>query len=503
MKKIITFIILINSLAVWAQTFNRVYDFSSIEEGMNITPHGDNLMINVFNNCPKACMSVMLIEAVYGDVLKSNAFMDSAANFASYASIILKDNKYYTAGDYQLSIPESYAMLFIYDKNLDSVRLAYYQDSTLRTLGFTLSEKEDKIYSWGVAGVDGQFYHGLLICSDLDGELLWMKRYRDEYRFSLRGSITNSHDGHLITTVRGRPHNEKNRGVVRKIDTDGNVLWKKEYAFNSQADFYQITLNKLGSDKYILIYHPDTTIINWEDTTWVSVPAMAYILNEDGDLLNTQVAAKPNQLRWFQNVEPTQDGGAIASGYIQIGIDQVGLLTRFDSIGNLVWDKWYKHLDHLKPGNEIPDRFEGRFNKAIEMPDGRIAVTGVILGSLEQGLSNTWVMVLDSMGCLEPGCADGEQLLGGISSSDPISTPTGIMRLAPNPANAEVTVWSGYEMPDPQGRLRVYDMRGQLVLEQVGIQPMQTLSTGHLVPGLYIVALEGSYGSERQKLVIR
>jgi PKD repeat protein len=88
-------------------------------------------------------------------------------------------------------------------------------------------------------------------------------------------------------------------------------------------------------------------------------------------------------------------------------------------------------------------------------------------------------------------------------NSKSVAPTGGLMRLAPNPAGAEVTVWSGYDMPDPQGRLRVYDMRGQLVLEQSGIQPVQTLFTGHLPPGIYLVALEGSFSSDRQKLVIR
>jgi hypothetical protein len=506
MRLLLILIIVSIGITGHSQTFHRTYNFGQGGGGMSLALHDEGIVLNALEHCPYVCTHVMVLSSEDGEVLADRYFQDYTNEYritAQHSNVRVGD-RYYTSGDYQtISNLETDLMLLIYDENLDSVRLATYRDSTLRTFGWTLVAKEDKIYSWGVAGVDNQFYHGLLVCSDLDGELLWMKRYRDDYRFSLRGSITNSHDGHLITTVRGRPHNEKNRGVVRKIDTEGNVLWKKEYAFNSSPDFYEITLNKLGSDKYILIYHPDTTIINWEDTTWVSKPAMAYILDEDGELINTQVAAKPFQLRWYKNVEPTKDGGAIASGHVQIGMDLHGLLTRFDSLGNLIWDKWYRHNDFIIPGIGIPDRFEGRFNKSIELPDGRLAATGVIM-TPHLGTVHTWVVLLDSMGCLEPGCADGVQVMGDVSSTEPVSPTTSGMRLAPNPAQQQVRVFLSETITQEAVSLTLYDMMGRQVLHQpYNGGEVVTVELHSLTPGLYILQVQGRNGRRwTEKLIV-
>jgi hypothetical protein len=72
--------------------------------------------------------------------------------------------------------------------------------------------------------------------------------------------------------------------------------------------------------------------------------------------------------------------------------------------------------------------------------------------------------------------------------------------LYPNPAGDEVQVQTAV----PMARLRVFDMRGRLVLERRSLSTQERLPVAQWAPGVYGVQWEDASGrsSELRKLVV-
>lgn len=476
-----------------AQTFSKVYDYSGGERGWAITTIDSNIIVNALDNCESPCTHTLKIDGKNGTVMKSNYFSEPDNSIWCDRGLMRYGDLFYSTGNFGNSSNSTRGLLLLYNDNLDSIRISLFKDSIYKTVTYHLEAIDDKIYMWGLSGIDNNFYQSILISSDLEGNEKWMKRYKDDYKFSLKGNITRSHDGQLITCSRSKPDLEPFRGVVRKLDTLGNVLWKKEYGWNFGED-QLINLCRLGSDKYLLVYYKDTLIWYPETETFILKPATAFVLDENGELLAEHFLARPSLYRDYIGITPTRDGGAIAVGSLQKFFDS-GIITRFDSLGNVLWEKWYEDPEYYKTqGDTI---FEGSLGSVVEMPDGRIAAVGIIFGPVEKGNANVWVVMLDSLGCIKPGCGDGLQLIDPQTAIEWEASLSGVMKLYPNPARTEVRLsLIGEKVTGQVERLEIWSIDGRRRYEQPLAPDFseQIISLTGWASGLYIVRLQDGSG---------
>ncbi len=476
-----------------AQTFSKVYDYSGGERGWAITTIDSNIIVNALDNCARQCIHTLMINGKDGNVTNDNYFSKPDQFVACDRGLKVDGDLIYSTGSTGNDVYDFQGLLLLFNNNLDSIRFSIFKDSIYKTAGYHLEVIDDNVFVWGLSGIDNNFVQSLLFCSDLAGNKKWMKRYKDDYKFSLKGSITRSHDGQLITCSRSKPDLEPYRGVVRKLDTLGNELWKKEYGWNFGED-QLINLCRLGSDKYLLVYYKDTLIWYPETETFILKPATAFVLDKDGELLAEHFLAKPSLNRNYIGITPTRDGGAIAVGSLQKFFDS-GIITRFDSLGNVVWDKWYEDPEYYK--TEWDTVFSGSLGSVVEMPDGRIAAAGIIFGPVEKGNANVWVVMLDSLGCIKPGCGDGLQLIDPQTAIEWEASLSGVMKLYPNPAHSEVQLAIvGDGIIGHADRFEIWSIDGRRRYEQQLAPDFseQTIPIIGWSPGLYIVRLQDASG---------
>ena len=141
------------------------------------------------------------------------------------------------------------------------------------------------------------------------------------------------------------------------------------------------------------------------------------------------------------------------------GLDDKGMLFHLDANGEVIWSRFYAHYDE-------PSLLYPQFFYDVEPTrDGGFILTGNTYGPQPPNSSRLWLLKLDSMGCLVPGChtVGVEEFESQLQSA---------LHLSPNPASERVQV----ELALPEGYRLVgavqavlLDAQGKEVLrEQVG-----------------------------------
>ncbi|MCB0692646.1 MAG: T9SS type A sorting domain-containing protein, partial [Saprospiraceae bacterium] len=331
---------------------------------------------------------------------------------------------------------------------------------------------------------------------DTLGNIQWYKRYKDDYQFVSSCFIENSHDNNFITTSMGQRYQEKKTIVVRKIDTLGVTIWKRDLGLSNSDD--NSCLARLGSDKYLVTTYKDT-VYNSPNDEVISIPNWMFVLNEDGQIVRDTILDAPARRRYNKAIS-TQDGGALLVGYFILPFSQVAIMTKFDSLGHVQWDRYYRDNDFSQVSGTNDYYFAGGFFDAEVLPDGRIAACGMVTDSFTNGANNIWLVVLDSVGCWMPGCADGLQntIITHVTQGQERLPLT----IFPNPGNGLVNISSSLEDTDPNGMIEVFDQQGRLSWQEKGIKPSQTIDLTNLHSGMYTLRLMTKTGFAVEKIII-
>lgn len=487
-----------------AQTGSWAYDYTYFERGQMMDILDGQILINgqtySKNQTNNLIIYNLLIDPDNGNLNLAKEIERDSTTLQIDRGLIRHNNLYYNSGgmnSYKIGESNLFQMMLtVFNENLDTVRIIPFRDSILTTFGNDIAMINEKIYFWGLSGVGFSTLFNVLVCMDTMGHVFWHKRYKDDYQFLYSAFIEETHDGQLITTTMGQRYQELKTIVVRKIDTLGNTIWKKDIGINSFDD--NSCLARLGSDKYLATTFKDTvyTALNGQ---LVSYPSHIYILDEKGYITRDTFFWQLPTRRYNKAVS-TLDGGALVVGYIILGFSQVAIMTKFDSMGNVEWDKQYRDMDFTRVSGTNEYRFTGGFFDVEVLPDGRIAATGMVTDSASSGANNIWLVVLDSMGCWMPGCEDGLQntIITHITHEQE-RLP---LRMIPNPARDKVTIFSSLIEYDPVGTIEIFDIQGRLTWHQKGIQPVQDIQLDHLSPGLYIIRLFTKTGYAVERLVI-
>jgi hypothetical protein len=185
----------------------------------------------------------------------------------------------------------------------------------------------------------------------------------------------------------------------------------------------------------------------------------------------------------FAVKEVTPFGDLIATGQSTPEVlEEYGVLLRTAANGDSLWMRYYQYSDSLISGGA------GQLRDVLPTPDGGFIAVGAAYGVSQNGQSygqDAWVIKVDSMGCLEPGC----NLITGMESQ--VTNLKGALTVAPNPMRVGEAVQLSIHLPPsitPQGplRLTVVSSDGRLVQEQ-HFAPHSSELTLHtsFAPGLY------------------
>jgi hypothetical protein len=220
-------------------------------------------------------------------------------------------------------------------------------------------------------------------------------------------------------------------------------------------------------------------------------------IGSDGSILDSVSNAGGSEA-YLSKLIPIKDGNFLAVGLERDSAFNAtgnkGILMKMTQDLKVKWKRKYR----VSPPES---KLHEKFYDAIEMPDRGFIVTGRAFGPLEDSTnSNGWVIRVDSLGCLTPGC---DSVTTNVDSPGTNEDGVNIL-IQPNPASGQVMVTVEPASEEIIG-MKLVAMNGA-VLEDVqfkrGTHIQQTrLSLQNLEPGVFILMVRTGKGWYARKLV--
>jgi len=318
---------------------------------------------------------------------------------------------------------------------------------------------------------------GFLIKTDPSGNQEWIQTYGDSVHWKNVATVALIPDGGYYLSGEKRTTINNRDPWVARVDALGNVIW--EEVFGSPLD---------DSNAYITTTADGNCVFGSSRAVNSPVQVRSGLtkLDEDGNLLWDHRYG-PVANSGYEVVHEIHPGGdLIASGYwvigSQSGSQYDGILLRTTSAGDSLWLRHYRYHD------DIAGTGRGFFRDVSITPDGGFVACGTTLpitvGDTTYYQQDTWVVKVDSMGCLEPGC----DLITGMREQ--IVDLRKALHIAPNPVAQGGTLQLELNLPasfTPQGELKLtlVNSMGQLVATQAWHGERQQLAIGQLPAGVY------------------
>ncbi|MBX2927180.1 MAG: T9SS type A sorting domain-containing protein [Saprospiraceae bacterium] len=343
-----------------------------------------------------------------------------------------------------------------------------------------------------------------LLKTDENGERLFQKMIPDTFAVSrVRGNITPTDDGHYFVTGYGR--NSEYFSQAYKIDEDGEIIWYQPSHIGQLFDDQRPYSTRLPGGGGVHAWMHDTIILE-------IYPQLGRHFNmlkgydTDGNLVWRHIWLDRNIVNsGIYHLSPASNGDIIGTGYMQIRPSPFlyfgAWVFRMDPQGHQKWERFYNDslVRPWPPGYFIPFR-------NTELTDGRIAITGIIVDSTDHPdlplgfQANVLLMVLDSMGCLVPGCEGDEQIITAVREPLIIDRySVSRLSVSPNPASdmIEVRLQEGLVTPYEAMMLECRDMHGRQLyraLWQNTTSHTQTMDVRNWPPGAYVLTLRTGSG---------
>jgi hypothetical protein len=314
-----------------------------------------------------------------------------------------------------------------------------------------------------------------LLKTNLDGDMVW------ETEYQVQGWQHGQHlamlgDGSFLLAVHFG-NSSIYQYKVYKISASGQIIWERKLGTEYDDD---------GSPKIVAL--PDGSgLFTGAVGTTSSSKNIAYVakLSPVGEIVWEKKHAAGITSSAFAQPVLLENGKAILSGGVTLDlINQIKYvrLWKIDAEGEILWERIYSY-------NESNPNY---IYHQIGTSDGGIA--GVGFSHATGTLQDIWMLKVDSLGCLEPGCD------GSVAAPEP-GAAIGLS-IRPNP----VTDWLTVASPEAVLLgLRLTDLSGR-VLEDVqffrqhGLREYH-LSLAALPPGLYVLSVRTEKGWVGEQVV--
>ncbi|MFN0214896.1 MAG: hypothetical protein ACKVT2_11625 [Saprospiraceae bacterium] len=302
----------------------------------------------------------------------------------------------------------------------------------------------------GFVGV-GEDQYFILYCLDLEGNVLWNRTYGDSTQLEVFPNLSKIHDGNLVLYGSKYRNTEPSHYVDKlvKVDLLGNLLWERDFGWqfdwNSRENIlpendggYTISYNKCdidticgvtsqggvtrlnaeGEEVWSLtlpsppaartppyIAHMDGGIIAayWQQVveSIISDPAH-YFIDSTGAIVDTQLLYD-DRGRYTYGIAGVPGKGMAGTGVMYMLIPQVnplgGRVYFINKNRDFVWERMYNDPRFDSYGSTL-------YNIIPTSDDGFMAIGTIINNMTGVYETHSWILKLDSMGCLVPGCSE-------------------------------------------------------------------------------------------------
>ena len=472
MKFLTAFLFVIFGSSMWAQTFNKRFDFSSPNSLFAGVVAGENtyyvLGTKIGETQPFFPEDILVEFNEIGEIVNLTTGEDSLAQrYGSLPNMVLQDTSIVYSG-----IKDSAEGRKVYLKKVKKTGETIWEveyDSYYIDAGETfiismdlLQDTEGNFYVLNNARHPSTFGNIIVVKLDASGNMIWENSYGISSNFDVSGSITLLSDGNILmaTTRLDESYSLDEfefQTLFTKIDTAGNILWTHITPLEQgqigrvggvvEADDGGIIINALYGyegangptrymkwEKYIYKISSEGELV-WEleiPASWLSGSTAAWRMIRVAD--NSGYVAVARDLLY--------DGG-------EDSISQRGWIGKVDDNGNLLWGRSYVGVDS---DNDFQMLYDVK-----EAADGGFVAVGWSEDDNADTLARqAWIIKTDEYGCIVPGC-------NLTSTEDPEATQISLS-LYPNPSSDILNVWyaSADFNPRQPPRFQVTDMQGRV-----------------------------------------
>jgi hypothetical protein len=299
-----------------------------------------------------------------------------------------------------------------------------------------------------------------IISVDQLGGLIWESRLGIGYQFESTGLMDNLSSGSVVSG--GAIINDIvtgdliRNGKIYKLDAFGNDYYANEFGTPGDDSEIEVKISR-NEQSYILRQYLDT-VINEGDYNYVQ-----YIGKTDTNLnFIWRTFLNDKYYKYIYTLRTFEDGSIVAVGatIVDETYEPHGYIIKLDSNGTVLWERDYTNV--AGSHNYLYD-----FQK---MPDGGFICSGMGGDTIDGVIqSMCWLLRLDSMGCLIPGCDE-------VSVPDIAVNSETFLNIYPNPfgdaATVEFHLPQDFAINGTQAlRLDIYDMQGRLIDGYSNIYP--------------------------------
>ncbi|MGB0404165.1 MAG: T9SS type A sorting domain-containing protein, partial [Salibacteraceae bacterium] len=420
---------------------------------------------------------------------------------------LLKSGNIAVGGTVLNSAGEAYPLMMLLDSNGDSLR---FVESVMPHFQFISTMKPQKnnrgFVSVGHNGLPNQQEKYLLIEFDSLGNHVWDTTYgTTQYKDQAKCIEVCSDGGYLIggwTNSYGVPSVDDKLNIwLIKTDSTGQMEWEKVLGDSLGDCAYSIVESKYGG-YYIAGCYTKTGL----PTSNLKSYSSPYIvkLDELGNIIWEKTYGDPAYGTGLLSLMEQPNGNLVGCGIDGIpkfkgDKGRHGLVIKIDSAGNKLWQRSYEHPSAIYDSLQ-PAPYNGLHDIKPTKDDGFVA-TGQLYPTY--GGTHGWLLKLDSMGCLTPGC-DTIKDSNDVSVKNEQANQQAI-NVFPNPASQAVTVnFTGYSK-NKKLSLKVISLQGTEMLTKTSTSKNGfTIDVSDVANGLYLLYVsDNSNYTHVKKLLVQ
>lgn len=376
-----------------------------------------------------------------GNVIWQNYFGDSAVNYfcEGQAGIITQDGNVLFSGSRQTPVESEMYLLKIDPATGDTVFFKrYHFDDHIYGLEVKEFSSGELLYS----GWDSNDDYGFQFLKlKENGDTIWVKRYGTNNELNPTNFSIGAND--TIFVINSDSPALPAGYHYRTIDSVGEVF--SSSIFHSDYLFYGLKAQDgglYGPGGYFpvppfqsYVYKTD----NSGEVIWRYESQVLFDTLLNGELYPGLAKELPN-------------GDFIIMGYYASNnaANYVGIVSKVNSEGIPYWERYY---------TATPDHYSDRINDLALTADGGFIAAGAGFSEEVAEDQNFWVLKLDSMGCLVPGCDSMDIGIMELSFSNELLT------VFPNPVHQNAIIeFTGNSAIDPSDlKMIVADISGKVI----------------------------------------
>ncbi len=264
------------------------------------------------------------------------------------------------------------------------------------------------------------YQDGFVIRTDSAGNEQWRETYGWSPPTYIDGfaAIAESPHGDLYTSGSRWLSIDDSQHWVQRTDALGQLHWRASWGDEFEEGATSLTMLSSG---YPLVIGGNTYDIDGHRRAYLAV-----LDTVDGSFVWEKEYSGSGQRAIFFAAKECPEGSLIAAGGSFENNDQHGLLLHATAQGDSLWMRAYLYVDSIEEGSE------GRFHDVLPTGDGGFIAAGYAY-STQNYSQDAWVVKVDSLGCIVPGC-------DGTGVTELVTNLLGAITLSPNPAHGEVQV---------------------------------------------------------------